>query len=335
MSDQRLAPGQDGLAQARLAAIVDSSFDAIISKNLDSIITSWNAAAERLFGYTAEEAIGQSILMLIPEHLHGEESDIISRVRRGERVPTMETMRLRKGGIPVTVSITVSPIRDETGTIVGASKIARDISAAKESDMRIRMLMREVNHRVKNQFAIILALIRESVNRSPDPQQLSHRIQDRIMALSRSQDLLVDSQWAGADLADLFATHVRPFAGRDAVPMDGPAIWLRPNAVQHLGMAAHELAANAATAGALAEQRGSVSIAWYVVGEDLVLQWQETIAHRAQMKAPQPHRGFGTLVLTRIAPQSLGGTASLDILPDGMKWSLRAPLSAIRGLDTE
>src|SRR3569832_2515563 len=136
-------------ADARLAAIVDSSYDAIIGKDLNSVITDWNHAAERMFGYCADEVIGQSILTLIPEHMHSEEAEIIGRFCRGEGGGSLETTRKRKDGSLISVSITVSPIRNSAGEIVGASQIARDITPAKESARRIRLLMREVNHRVK------------------------------------------------------------------------------------------------------------------------------------------------------------------------------------------
>ncbi|MBS7564036.1 PAS domain-containing sensor histidine kinase [Mucilaginibacter sp. Bleaf8] len=120
--------------EALLTAIVKSSNDAIISKTLDSIITSWNPAAERIFGYTAEEAVGQSILMLIPPDLQDEETTIISNIRRGESIPHYETVRTRKDGTRIWVSITVSPVRDENQQIIGASKIARDITAQREAE---------------------------------------------------------------------------------------------------------------------------------------------------------------------------------------------------------
>jgi PAS domain S-box-containing protein len=135
-------------AAARLAAIFDSSFDAIVGKDLNSVITDWNRAAERLFGYTAQEAVGKSVLMLIPENRHMEEIDIIDRISRGERIETFETLRLRKDGTLIPVSLTISPIRNSDGEIVGASKIARDISQAKESERRIKLLMLDVYHRV-------------------------------------------------------------------------------------------------------------------------------------------------------------------------------------------
>jgi PAS domain S-box-containing protein len=121
-----------------LGAIVDSSDDVIISKTLDGIITSWNASAERLFGYTAEEAIGQSIMLLIPPDRRDEEVDIIDRLKRGERVEHFETVRQRKDGSLVDLSLTISPIKDSSGQVVGASKIARDITERKRLDEALR-----------------------------------------------------------------------------------------------------------------------------------------------------------------------------------------------------
>lgn len=125
------------LAAQRLAAIVESSNDAIVSKNLDGIITSWNQAAERMFGYTADEIIGRSVLTLIPDERHDEEVGIIARIRRGERIEHFETIRRRKDGSRFDISITVSPIRDGKGRIVGASKIARDITERRQAEARL------------------------------------------------------------------------------------------------------------------------------------------------------------------------------------------------------
>lgn len=111
-----------------LAKVVESSDDAIVSKDLNSIITSWNPGAERIFGYTAEEAIGKSIRMIIPAHLQGEEDVVLSRIRAGDKVDHYETVRQRKDGTLIAIALTVSPIRDENGVVVGASKIARDVT---------------------------------------------------------------------------------------------------------------------------------------------------------------------------------------------------------------
>src|SRR5699024_6330026 len=121
--------------RARLAAIVDSSDDAIISKDLDGMIQSWNAGAERLFGYTAAEMIGQTINRLMPPGHMQEEADILRRISRGERIAHFETLRRRKNDTDVDVSLSISPLVDKSGRIVGASKIARNISERRRADL--------------------------------------------------------------------------------------------------------------------------------------------------------------------------------------------------------
>ena len=165
--------------QALLAAIVASSDDAIISKTLQGIITSWNEGAERLFGYTAKEAIGKPITMLIPPDRTNEAEMILSRLQRGERVDQFETVRLAKDGRLIEISLTISPIRNEAGALVGASKVARDISLQK----RAQRALEEADTR-KNEFLALLAHelrnplgpIRHAVNilraRTPSPEEL-------------------------------------------------------------------------------------------------------------------------------------------------------------------
>jgi PAS domain S-box-containing protein len=139
-------------AQARLATIVDSSQDAIISKTLDGVIRSWNAGAERLFDYTAHEAIGQPITLIIPPDRRDEEYEILARISLGERIEHFETVRVSKQGRLIDISLTVSPIRDRDGRIIGASKIARDITDRK----RVDKALEEANQR-KDQFIALLA----------------------------------------------------------------------------------------------------------------------------------------------------------------------------------
>jgi PAS domain S-box-containing protein len=131
------------ITAGRLAAIVTSSDDAIIGKNLNSIITSWNNGAERIFGYTADEMIGTSIMRLIPSDRRQEEQEILSRIRRGERFDHFETVRVAKDGRQLNVSITVSPIKDPSGRVIGASKIARDITERKKAEEQAEAANRE------------------------------------------------------------------------------------------------------------------------------------------------------------------------------------------------
>jgi PAS domain S-box-containing protein len=144
---------------AKLAAIVNSSDDAIISKTLESIITSWNDSAVRTFGYMADEMIGQSILKLIPPDRQDEEPQILSRLKRGERVEHFETKRLTKDGRLIDVSLTISPVKDSRGNIIGLSKIARDITDKKQEDIRKNDFIAMVSHELKTPLTSIKSYI--------------------------------------------------------------------------------------------------------------------------------------------------------------------------------
>ena len=128
------------LIARHLARVVESSDDAIVSKDLDGIIISWNSAAERMFGYKPAEVIGRSIRIIIPADRHSEEDVVLATIRSGKAVTHFETIRQRKDGTFIPISLTVSPIFDETGTVVGASKIARDISDKVRADVASRRL---------------------------------------------------------------------------------------------------------------------------------------------------------------------------------------------------
>lgn len=150
-------------SRSRLAAIVDSSGDAIIAKDLSGIITAWNKAAERLFGYTEAEAIGQAITIIFPQDQMEEEAAVLDRIRRGERIEHYETTRQSKDGRIIRVSTTVSPIKDSTGTITGVSRIIRDLTSRDEREQRIRELQAELAHvqRLNELGQVVSALIHE------------------------------------------------------------------------------------------------------------------------------------------------------------------------------
>jgi PAS domain S-box-containing protein len=166
-----------------LAAIVDSSDDAIISKTLQGVITSWNGAAERLFGYTAQEAIGQPITMIIPLDRRDEETTILARLSRGERIEHFDTVRVRKDGTKLEISLTISPVRDAAGKIIGASKIARDISSRKrgerelhESEQRFRTLADALDTQVQFRTQELRRRNAEILQQSEQLRELSGRL---------------------------------------------------------------------------------------------------------------------------------------------------------------
>jgi PAS domain S-box-containing protein len=161
--------------QKRLSAIVDSSDDAIVSKTLDGIVTSWNAASERMFGYSAKEMIGQSIRRIIPPDRQSEEDDLADHIRRGEKVDHFETIRQHKDGSPVAISLTVSPIRDERGLVVGASKIARDIRdrRAAEAERERLLALAEQNARITLTLNDVGAIVASALDRDAVVQAIT------------------------------------------------------------------------------------------------------------------------------------------------------------------
>jgi PAS domain S-box-containing protein len=169
---------EGAVTMRRLAAAIEQSDDAIITKNLDSVITSWNPGAERIFGYTAEEAVGRSIRMLIPEHLQNEEDEVLAKIRAGEKVDHYETIRQRKNGEQLAVSLTVSPIRDANGVIVGASKIARDVTE------RVRLQARAEEHATNTQK---LGDIGATVASTLDRETIVQKVTDTATELTHAE----------------------------------------------------------------------------------------------------------------------------------------------------
>jgi PAS domain S-box-containing protein len=190
-------------AAARLlAAIVESSEDAIVSKSLGGIIQTWNAAAERLFGYTAEQAAGRPITLIIPPDRADEEDRIIARIQAGERVEHFDTVRLRSDGQPIPVSLTISPVRDEAGRIVGASKIVRDITerkrleqALREADRRKDEFLATLAHELRNPLAPLrnaLELMRRVAVGGPEVEQVRAMMERQVAQMVRLIDDLLD-----------------------------------------------------------------------------------------------------------------------------------------------
>jgi len=171
------------IARARLAAIVESADDAILSKDLNGMITSWNRAAERTFGYTEEEMLGASILTLVPKELHPEEAMILRRIRAGERIEHYETTRLAKDGKRLNVSLSISPLRDTSGQVVGASKVLRDVTQRKRMEQSLveaeklsasGRMAASIAHEINNPLEAVLNLIYLARSNSMDPEVTSY-----------------------------------------------------------------------------------------------------------------------------------------------------------------
>ena len=301
--------------EQRLASIVESSDDAIISKNLDGIITSWNRGAERIFGYKAEEAIGQPITIVIPQDRQDEERTILTRIRRGERIEHFETVRQRKQGSLVVISLTVSPVKNADGKIVGASKIARDITEQKRNQEKIAILAREAEHRSKNLLASVQATV--MLSQGDTSASLKQAIEGRIRALANVHSLFVESRWIGAELSAIAMQELAPYfeAGETRVRINSPQVLLEPNAAQAVAVILHELATNAAKYGALSAANGKIDLNWLHEADGrLVIHWTEIGGPAVQTPT---HQGFGGRIIQQMSRQ-LEAKARFDWRPEGL-----------------
>jgi two-component system CheB/CheR fusion protein len=311
-------------AVLRLAAIVASSDDAIVSTDFDGIITSWNDGAERIFGYLTEETIGNSISILTPTNYQKEEETILERIRRGQRVEHYETIRQRKHGSLIEVSLTISPIKDARGKIIGMSKIVHDNTERKFKDKQIASLAHEVEHRAKNLLATVQAAVH--LSQSDTVAGLKEVIEGRIKALANAHALFEHSNWTGADLRQLITDELSPYCqnGDERLSIEGQDLSLEPSVAQMIAIAIHELTTNAAKYGALSATDGRIGITWSrVLGDRLLLRWTETGG--PSVKSPA-RRGFGTSVIERVVREQLKGEIRHQWRPEGLVCEVSLPL---------
>ncbi|TPN15938.1 PAS domain S-box protein [Mesorhizobium sp. B2-3-3] len=300
----------DAIAR-RLSLLVESSDDAIIAMEPTGIITDWNSSAGRLFGYNRDEMIGRSVMLLSPPDLQHEEPEILARVRAGDHVEHYETIRLRKDGSTLPVSLTVSPIADASGAIVGISKIARDTSERLRAQQQQQMLLREMDHRVKNLFAITSSIVNLSASAAETPAALASIVSDRLGALARAHALTMRasegrSESAATSLHALLAAILAPYHDDanehprwaiNGVDMSVPSTLITP-----LSLLLHEFATNAAKYGGLSTAEGSVKIACSNRDGKMVMQWREA---GGPPPSKTPREGFGGRLI-RLAASQLG-----------------------------
>jgi PAS domain S-box-containing protein len=312
--------------EKHLASMIASSNDAIMGIDLDMKITSWNAAAEKLYGYSQDEIVGRSVLMLVPDGRQEEEPRILTEVKAGRFVEPYETQRRRKDGRLVEVLLSVSPIRDANGRVIGASKTAHDITARKDAERLKSILVNELHHRVKNVLATVTAIARQTLGRDKANHEEVEAFTSRLASLSRAQDLLVHADWQHADLKAVMQQALSPYPV-DAFQIGGPSVPLPPRAVVSLSLALHELATNAAKYGALSAPGGQVSISWQfepLVDNRLRIVWEERGGPEV---APPRRRGFGSTLIERLLSAELKGETKFVYEKSGVICVIEAEMS--------
>src|SRR5262245_29620698 len=315
----------------RLAAIVQYSDDAIISKDLTGVITSWNQGAERLFGYTAAEMVGQSVTTLIPPGHLDEEPQILARIRRGEHIDHYETVRRRKNGDLIDISLSVSPLKNSDGVIIGASKIARDITDRKRAQEYQRIIVNESKHRIKNTLATVQAIATQTLQASGDERR---NFIARLGALARAHDLLTVENWHRALLTEIVSRALAAFDTIDSrrLLVEGPEdVWLDATKATLLTIVLHELATNAAKYGSLSNETGKVRLSWQRVSNDqakwLSFRWSET---GGPTVLQTNRKGFGSFMIERVL-RAEQGDARLEFHPQGLICTFVLPLYPISG----
>jgi PAS domain S-box-containing protein len=313
IAERRRAQGE----LKRLAAVVEFSEDAVVTEDLNGIITSWNAGAKRLFGYAADEVIGAPATLLIPPGRHDEEPDTLRRIRSGVRVEPFETVRQRKGGRPVEISLGVSPIRNEEGEVIGASMIARDFTELRKAQKQQALLIEEMKHRVKNSLATVQSIAAQTFRRASLEERAAFNA--RLHALAKAHDLLTRKTWTQAPMKEVVGRALEPFresAGR-RIAFQGPDLSIEAGKVLPLAMALHELGTNAAKYGALSNESGRVGVHWQIGGKAdrlcVRLIWREEGGPPVRRPI---RKGFGTFLIESVMDSA--GETVLSFEPSGV-----------------
>lgn len=310
-----------------LAALVATSTDPIISMDLDGRIVSWNHAAEELYGYQAQEIVGQSMELLYPSGWPMKISDYIDGIVTGE-LKHFEVVRRTKAGDLRDVAISAAPIRDAHGAVTAISNIHRDITEQKRQAQHQKTIAQELAHRTKNMLAVIMSIERQTAKRAGSVAEFHDQFSRRIQGLLASNELLIAGNWISVPLHDLVKSQVSTFAdaNSDRIEIEGPLVHLDAQAVQPLGMSFHELATNALKHGALTQPVGKLKVSWNMACKNgsqmLTLTWEETDLTIARVP---DSRGFGHVVLTTLAEQSFSTAVNYEIGTSGVLWSIDLP----------
>ena len=319
---------------ARMAAIVNSSRDAILGTSLDEQITSWNSGAERIFGLTAEQVVGQPLSMLLPPEPSEEASKFFVSRERPLRPTEFDMTWVRPDGQSVPLAISYSPVCDHDGTVFAGMLIARDVTERVRGARHTEMMMAELNHRVKNTLATVQAIAHQTIANAADLPAFSDSFLSRLLALSQTHNLLARDAWLGAPLLGIINNELAPYRQdsdacvNDArVRLQGNELNLAPKQALALSMAIHELATNAGKYGSLSVPGGQVAVTWATRMKDhrpwLLLQWTET---GGPLVEPPTRRGFGSRLIDEGIPYELDGEVSLAFPPSGVTCTIDVPL---------
>lgn len=276
-----------------------------------------------LTGYDRDEVLGRSLAFMLVHDADRETLAQLAGKFGGTSDKGVEFLCRRKDDSEFWAAVFISPVRDEAGTVIQYFASFVDLTKHKEDEARSKMLIDELNHRVKNVLATVQAIVWQALRTSSDPKTIQQAIESRLVALSRSHDLLTRENWESAGLHDIIANALEPFERADGLSgrifIAGDNVRFPPKAALALGIVFNELATNAVKYGALSTDNGALHIDWKTVsspeGQRVLLQWRE--AGGPVVAAPS-RKGFGSRVIDRVLAHELAGEVRMDFLADGL-----------------
>jgi PAS domain S-box-containing protein len=322
---------------ARQRRILDSVGNcAIVTLDLRSRITAWNLGAVQLFGATEAEMLGAGYEQLF---LPADRADGVpaAELCRAVEHGCWESRRWRgrRDGSRFWAFAVAMPLRDADGSPIGIVVMLRDRTAEREADARREMVLAELGHRMKNTLAVVQSVAAQTLRSTDTMGDFHQAFEGRVLALSRSHDMLSEGGWEGAPLREVLARTMEPHGGAAGrIRLQGPAVRLAPHAVVTVNLVMHELATNAAKYGALSVPQGHVKVRWAILREarhpdrqrHLEIDWREDGGPRVQ---PPTRRGFGSRLIERGLAQEFAAEVRLDFAPEGVCCRLCLPLDRV------
>jgi PAS domain S-box-containing protein len=287
----------------------------------------YTSISNPMLGRSIDDILGRTDEDILPAD-SGKAVIVLKREALANDQPKRAEVAIENASGPCWLDLRIEPLRNEAGDVVGLTCAAIDITERKGSEAHLRLLMRELTHRSKNLLAVIQGMARQTARHAGSTEGFLNQFAARLQALAASHDLLVNESWYGVSLRELIQSQVAATiaGGGSQVDIEGPPIALKPEAAQNLGLALHELAANAATFGSLSLPAGRVSVAWTLQDRALAIEWRE---RGGPMVKVRRKKGFGSMVIERNLTRSLDAKVELTFEPDGLRCHILIPAGQI------
>ena len=329
VTDRVVAERRVRESEQRLRLLVESTPLGVVYWDTEFRVTGWNAAAEKMFGYSAEEASGKHAGFIIPEASRRYVNDILRELLSKTGGFRASNQNLKKDGTLVYCEWYNSPLVDQSGRVIGVASVVEDVTESRLTQQRQDFMMAELDHRVKNNLAAVISLAEQTGRGSTDYKQFLETFMGRVRAMSRMHSVLARSRWKGADLRTLVTQTLEAFgsgsAGKTSVV--GESVMIGPRAAQAMAMALNELATNAMKYGALSNATGSVHVSWTMATQkaerQVSVRWEERGGPRV---TPPERRGFGTQLIEGTIAYELRGTVRTEYAPSGVVCKMVVPL---------